>query len=143
MADRPYSHWLLVRRPDSGRKIMSTHIRLARSTRGPVEADWQTDAYVAERRRRIRSYNTQLAMGDDVVGKSHGAGAVRLSVAKTAATLIRDERWPGWHDKRAHDHAGGRADCSDERVIWSPFRLQSRRRSGATPAARASHPATR
>ena len=71
---------------------MRTHIHLARSSPGPVEAD----RYSGE-----------------------------------AAPLIRDARRPGRHEKRDYHQTGGRADCPDERVIWSPFRLQSRKRGAA------------
>ncbi len=114
-------------KPRRRNEIVKAHIRLARSSPGPVEADWQTDAYVAGRRRRFRAYNTEPKAGDDDMGESPAARAP--SVAETtAATLIRDDRWPRWHEGAHHD-AGGRVGCLDERVIWSPFLLQRRRRS--------------
>lgn len=111
---------------------MRTHIRLARSSPGPVEADWKTDAYVAERRRRIRLLTSQLMKADDVTAESRAVGQ---SIGEAAATLIRDERSPRRHEKGAHTDTGDSVDRPDERVIWSPSRLHRRRRSGATPAA--------
>jgi hypothetical protein len=126
---------------------MSAQIPLARSSPGPVEADWETDAYAAERRRRIRSYNSsnmQLTMADDVTGESHAGRSVKPSVAETApATLIRADRRPRWYEKGAHDDGGDQVEGPDERVIWSPFRLQRRRRDRETLAALASRSATR
>ena len=78
---------------------MRAHIRLARSSPGPVEADWQTDAYVAERRRRLRAYHAQPNAGDDVRGESRAAGSVSQPVAEPAATRIRDDRRPRWYER--------------------------------------------
>ena len=120
---------------------MREHIRLARSSPGPVEADWQTDAYGAQRRRRARSYNTQPKMGDDVMRESSNAHVVRRSLAETAPNLISDE-WAQGQEKGTRDDAVDRVDRPDDRVIWSPSRLQRRRRS-LTRWERASEPSTR
>jgi hypothetical protein len=87
----------------------------------------------------------QLTMADDVTGESPAGRSVKPSVAETAAaTLIRGDRRPRWYEKGAHDDdALDQVEGPDERVIWSPFRLQRRRRDRATLAARASRSATR
>ena len=56
-----------------------------------------------------------------------GLGSATTLVYPT--TFIRDDRSPRWHEKGADNDAGGRVDRPDERVIWSPFRLQRRRRN--------------
>ena len=70
------------------------------------------------------------------MSESSDMGSVSESVAETAVNLIR--RWPRGHEKGARGDAILRFDRPDEWVIWSPFRLQRRRRGQATPAARAS-----
>ena len=118
---------------------MRAHIRLARSSPGPVEADWQTDARTLQNAvdgsaRTTRSRTREMTS----LGESRAAGSVSQSVAEPAATRIRDDRRPRWYEKRARNDAGDRVDRPDERVIWSPFRLPRRRHSRATPASHAS-----
>ena len=82
-------------------------------------------------------------MGHDVVGTSHGPGTARSSDPDTVATLIRDERPPPGHETSVHSDAGDQVNLPAERIIWSPFRLQRRRRSEATPTTQPRQPATR